>query len=54
MTEIQLLEDIVLKLDELLFAVNYAYFLFKVGLACLAIYGIFRLIRYFSGFNRLN
>ncbi len=49
-----LLEDVVLRLDKILFALEYAYFLLKIGLACLGIYGLYRVFKYLVGFNRVN
>lgn len=51
---IYLLEDIVTRLDKFWLALEYAYFLFKIGLACLGIYGIYRLFKYLAGFNRIK
>ncbi len=50
---LELLEDIIARFDKVLFALEYAYFLFKVGLALLGIYALYRLFRYLIGFNRV-
>jgi len=51
---IHLLEDVVMYLDRFWFALEYAYLLFKVGLALLGIYWLYRVFKYLVGFNRVN
>lgn len=54
MVEQQLLEAILLNLDKFLFALNFAFLLLKIGLACLGVYGLYRLFKYLTGFKRVQ